>query len=82
MQEMRLSTAEREALVVLMGGGVENLAAGVERLGDLRKRQYEAYLGHLASINFDRPTPHPGLAALAKNPLEGGTVAVRAVSTN
>ena len=82
VQEMRLSTAEREALVVLMGGGVENLAAGVERLGDLRKRQYEEYLGHLASINFDRPTPHPGLAGMAKNPLEGGTVAVRAVSTN
>ena len=82
VSEMRLSTAEREALVVLMGGGVENLAAGVERLGELRGRQYAAYLEHLASINFDRPAPHPGLAALEANPLEGGTVAVRAIARN
>ena len=82
VSEMRLSTAEREALVVLMGGGVENLAAGVERLGELRGRQYAAYLENLASINFDRPAPHPGLAALEANPLEGGTVAVRAIARN
>ena len=82
VSEMRLSTAEREALVVLLGGGVENLAAGVERLKELRGRQYENYLAHLASINFDRPAAHPGLAALAEDPLEGGTVAVRAVARN
>ena len=82
VSEMRLSTAEREALVVLMGGGVENLAAGVERLGELRGRQYAAYLENLASINFDRPAPHPGLAALEADPLESGTVAVRAIARN
>ena len=80
ISEMRLSTAEREALVVLFGGGVENLSAGVERLKTLRQRQYDEYIANLASINFDRPSPHPGLASLAENPLEGGTVVVRAVA--
>ena len=32
VQEMRLSTTEREALVVLLAGGVENLQAGVDKL--------------------------------------------------
>lgn len=80
--EMRLSTAEREALIVLFGGGVENLAAGVDRLSDLRRRQHADYLANLASINFDRPTTHPGLASAVENPLEGGTVAIRAASTS
>ena len=80
ISEMRLSTAEREALVVLFGGGVENLSAGVERLKTLRQRQYDEYMANLASINFDRPSPHPGLASLAENPLESGTVVVRAVA--
>ena len=82
VQEMRLSTAEREALIVLMAGGVENLQAGVEKLKTLRQRQYDAYLDNLASINFDRPTPHPGLFSQISDPLEGGIVAVRAVSRN
>ncbi len=82
VQEMRLSTSEREALVVLLAGGIENLQGGLEQLKTLRKRQYEDYLANLASINFDRPAAHPGLAGQAENPLEGGTVAVRAVAQN
>ncbi|MCY3557194.1 MAG: ferritin-like domain-containing protein [Chloroflexi bacterium] len=80
VQEMRLSTTEREALVVLLAGGVENLQAGVDKLKTLRQRQYDDYLENLASINFDRPTVHPGLAGQIVDPLEGGVVAVRAVS--
>ena len=82
VQEMRLSTSEREALVVLLAGGVENLQAGVDKLKTLRQRQYDAYLENLASINFDRPTAHPGLMGQIKDPLEGGIVAVRAVAQN
>ena len=82
VQEMRLSTSEREALIVLLAGGVENLQAGVDRLKTLRQRQYDAYLEHLASINFDRPTVHPGLVGQINDPLEGGIVAVRAVAQN
>ncbi len=80
VQEMRLSTSEREALIVLMAGGMENLQAGVDKLKTLRQRQYDAYLDNLASIGFDRPTPHPGLAGQISDPLEGGVIAVRAVS--
>ena len=82
VQEMRLSTTEREALIVLLAGGVENLQGGLDQLKTLRKRQYEEYLANLASINFDRPAAHPGLAGQSENPLEGGTVAVRAVAQN
>ncbi len=82
VQEMRLSTTEREAMIVLLAGGVENLQAGVDKLKTLRQRQYDAYLENLASINFDRPTTHPGLVGQISDPLEGGVVAVRAVSQN
>ncbi|MCY3922223.1 MAG: hypothetical protein OXG27_07490, partial [Chloroflexi bacterium] len=82
VQEMRLSTTEREALIVLLAGGVENLQAGVDKLKTLRQRQYDAYIENLASINFDRPTVHPGLVGQVKDPLEGGIVAVRAVAQN
>ena len=82
VQEMRLSTTEREALIVLLAGGVENLQAGVDRLKTLRQRQHDAYLENLASVNFDRPTVHPGLLGQVTDPLEGGIVAVRAVAQN
>ncbi len=82
VQEMRLSTTEREALIVLMAGGVENLQAGVDKLKTLRQRQYDAYMQNLASINFDRPAAHPGLVGQIKDPLEGGIIAVRAVAQN
>ena len=82
VQEMRLSTTEREALIVLMAGGVENLQAGVDKLKTLRQRQHDAYLENLASINFDRPTTHPGLLGQITDPLEGGVIAVRAVTQN
>ena len=45
VQEMRLSTSEREALVVLLAGGVENLQAGVDKLKTLRQRQYNTPRG-------------------------------------
>ncbi len=82
VQEMRLSTTEREALIVLLAGGVENLQAGVDKLKTLRQRQHDAYLENLASVNFDRPTVHPGLLGQVTDPLEGGIVAVRAVAQN
>lgn len=82
VQEMRLSTTEREALIVLLAGGVENLQAGVDKLKTLRQRQLDVYTEGLASINFDRPTVHPGLAGQVNDPLEGGIVAVRAIAQN
>ena len=82
VQEMRLSASEREALIVLFAGGTENLSAGVEKLKELRGRQYEAYLANLATIGFDRPSPHPGLAGQIDDPLESAVVAVRAVTRN
>lgn len=82
VQEMRLSTTEREALIVLLAGGVENLQAGVDKLKTLRQRQLDLYSESLASINFDRPTVHPGLAGQVNDPLEGGIVAVRAIAQN
>ena len=80
VQEMRLSSAEREALIVLFAGGTENLSAGVEKLKELRGRQYDAYLANLASVGFDRPSPHPGLAGQLADPLDSELVAVRAVA--
>ena len=82
VQELRLSSTEREAMIVLLAGGVENLQAGVDKLKTLRQRQHDAYLANLASINFDRPTVHPGLASQAVDPLESGVIAVRAVAQN
>lgn len=82
VQELRLSTTEREALIVLLAGGVENLQAGVDKLKTLRQRQHDSYLKNLASINFDRPTAHPGLSGQISDPLEGGIVAVRPVARN
>ena len=82
VQEMRLSSAEREAMIVLYAGGVENLETGVEKLKQLRERQYEDYMAKLARAGFDRPAPHPGLAAQIQDPLENALVAVRAVNPN
>ncbi|MYD73677.1 MAG: ferritin-like domain-containing protein [Chloroflexi bacterium] len=82
VQEMRLSTTEREALIVLLAGGVENLQAGVDKLKTLRQRQLDLYTEGLASINIDRHTEHPCLAGQVKDPLEGGIVAVRAIAQN
>ena len=82
VQEMRLSSAEREAMIVLYAAGVENLETGVEKLKQLRERQYDDYMANLARAGFDRPAPHPGLAAQIQDPLENALIAVRAVSQN
>ena len=78
VNELRLSGADREALVVLLGGGGEAAAVGVEKLKTLRERQLSDYLDRLASVGVDRlPRVHPALAAQAEDPMSTDKVAVR-----
>jgi hypothetical protein len=68
--ELRHSHPEREALVLLLGDGMERLSAGVEKLGSLRRKQIADYIALLDSIGIDRmPNINPGLAKLADDPL-------------
>ena len=68
--EMRRSHPEREALVLLLGDGMERLDAGVEKLGSLRRKQLSDYIQHLDDIGIDR-LPHisPALTQLGADPL-------------
>ncbi len=68
--ELRHSHPEREALVLLLGDGMERLSAGVEKLGSLRRKQIADYIALLDSLGIDRmPNLNPGLAKLADDPL-------------
>ena len=68
--ELRHSNTEREALVLLLGDGMERLSAGVEKLGSLRRKQIADYLALLGSIGVDRHgIMNPGLAKLGADPL-------------
>ncbi len=68
--ELRHSSAEREALVLLFADGMERLSAGVEKLGSLRQKQVTDYISLLDSIGIDRlPFLNPGLARMAEDPL-------------
>ncbi len=67
--ELRHSHPEREALVLLLGDGMERLSAGVEKLGSLRRKQIADYIALLDGLGIDRmPTMNPGLAKLADDP--------------
>ena len=68
--ELRFSTSEREALVLLLGGGMERLSTGVERLASLRQKQVKEYLGALEFAGIDRlPNIHPGLLKMTEDPI-------------
>ena len=78
VNELRLSSAEREALVVLLGGGVEAASAGIEKLKTLRQRQFAQYIDRLESVGVDRlARVHPALAAQAEDPLVSDGVSIR-----
>lgn len=78
VNELRLSSAEREALIVLLGGGVEAASAGIDKLKTLRQRQFAEYIERLESAGVDRlARVHPALAAQADDPLASGKVATR-----
>jgi hypothetical protein len=68
--EMRHSHDEREALVVLLGNGMEKVSAGVDKLASLRQKQIADYIALLDSVGIDRlPNLNSGIGMLAENPL-------------
>lgn len=69
--ELRFSPPERESLVVLLGGGLESLNAGVEKLRSIRQKQLRDYIALLDSVGLDRlPNVNPGLVTLTTDPLD------------
>jgi hypothetical protein len=69
--ELRFSPPEREALVLLLGGGMESLSTGVEKLKSLRQKQLRDYVALLDSVGIDRlPNVNPGLVTLGEDPLD------------
>lgn len=65
--ELAHSKVESEALAVLLGGGVENITAGLEKVRGLREAQLRHYLELLDSVSVDRlPNVNVGLLALAR----------------
>ncbi len=65
--ELHHSPPEPEAIAILLGGGVEKIATGMERLRSLRESQLRAYVLTLESIAVDRlPAINPGLVNLAR----------------
>ena len=60
--------AVREPLVLLLGGGRDNVAAGEAAVHALRRRQVEDYLAHLQSAGFERSHLHSSLAAYLEAP--------------
>ncbi len=78
--ELRFSPPERESLVVLLGGGLESLSAGVEKLKSLRQKQLRDYIAVLDSVGLDRlPNVNPGLLTLGQDPLDSTRSVGRAV---
>jgi hypothetical protein len=65
--EMHHSPPEPEAIAIILGGGVERISVGMERLRNLRERQLRAYVLTLESIAVDRLAGvNPGLVNLAR----------------
>lgn len=65
--ELHHSPPEPEAIAILLGGGVERISVGIERLRDLRERQIRAYITTLQSVAVDRlAAVNPGLIDLAR----------------
>ncbi|MFQ5380765.1 MAG: hypothetical protein ACE5EF_03950 [Dehalococcoidia bacterium] len=70
--EMMHSRATPEAFAVLFAGGLENIAAGVEKVKDLRRAQMRRYVEALDSCSYDRlPQINSDLMALSRT---GGLV--------
>ncbi len=68
--ELRHDHSEREALILLLGGGMESVRTGIERLGKLRQKQLHHYVGVLDSLGIDRlPSLNAGLSAIIEDPL-------------
>lgn len=68
--ELRHSTAEREALVILFANGMEKLNSGVEKLRQLRQKQNLDYISLMDELGIDRlPQFNPGLRQMAEDPL-------------
>ena len=55
----------REALAILLGGGVEHIGVGFQKLEDFRRRQVQTYLGRVqaAGIEDHGKSLWPDLAA-------------------
>jgi hypothetical protein len=76
--ELSGSAVEREALVLLLAGGMETLSAGVEKLRVIREKQLQDYIANLDSIGFDRlPRVSRTLKQLAEDPLANGVNSAR-----
>lgn len=68
--ELRHDRTERESLVLLLGGGMESVNAGVKKLGSLRQKQLQNYISLLDSVGIDRlGNVNPGLAKIVDDPL-------------
>ena len=66
--ELRYSKGEREALVLLMGDGMERLSLGVERLRTLRQKQLADYIAILDWAGIDRMAMvNPGLVKITQD---------------
>jgi hypothetical protein len=68
------SKVESESVAVILGGGVETISTGMERLRELREDQLRAYLLRLDSVAIDRlPAVNVGLLNLARGQATAGT---------
>jgi hypothetical protein len=69
-------TATREAFAVLFAGGKENIAAGLKKYDEMRRRQVELYLDRLNWATIDRRDHlSPGLRPYAVKPETNGATA-------
>ncbi len=68
--ELRYSHTERESLILLMGGGMEGISVGVEKLKSLRQKQLRLYLDTLRFAGIERlENVHPGLLRMTEDPI-------------
>ncbi|HEY4668687.1 MAG TPA: hypothetical protein VIH05_02830 [Tepidiformaceae bacterium] len=68
--ELRHSAGERESLALLLAGDMENIRAGVEKLGSLRQKQLADYIALLDGLGIDRlASLNPGLQKITEDPL-------------
>lgn len=66
--ELHHSRAEWEALVIILGEGVEKTQVGLQRLRQLREDQLRRYLETLDRLSVDRViSVNPGLLAIARD---------------
>ena len=68
--------ATREAFALLFGGSKSNMAEGLAKYEDMRRRQVSQYLGRLTWATVDRREHlNPGLHQYALDPASNGAVA-------